>query len=105
VGPRTGLDDVEKRKFLTLHGLELRPLCRPTRSQSLYRLSSLGSLRNEFVTEMKYDVNTGYCCLGVSFCGEGRRGNMLGERFILNMHGPEFAFGLLLAAWQRERYG
>jgi hypothetical protein len=26
VGPRAGLDDVEKRKFLTLLGLELRPL-------------------------------------------------------------------------------
>jgi hypothetical protein len=33
-----GLDDVEKRKFVTLAGLELRPLGRPTRSQSLYRL-------------------------------------------------------------------
>jgi hypothetical protein len=31
VGPRTGLDDVEKRKFLTLPGLELRPLGRPVR--------------------------------------------------------------------------
>jgi hypothetical protein len=29
VGPRAGLNDVEKRKFLTLPGLELRPLCRP----------------------------------------------------------------------------
>jgi hypothetical protein len=29
VGPRTGPDDVEKRKFLTLPGLELRRLCRP----------------------------------------------------------------------------
>jgi hypothetical protein len=38
VGPRAGLDDVEKRKFLTLPGLELRPLCRPARSQSLYLL-------------------------------------------------------------------
>jgi hypothetical protein len=38
VGPRTGLDDVEKIKFLTIPGLELRPLQRPTRSQSLYRL-------------------------------------------------------------------
>jgi hypothetical protein len=28
VCPRTGLDDVEKRKFLTLPGLKLRPLCR-----------------------------------------------------------------------------
>jgi hypothetical protein len=27
--PRAGLDDVEKRKFLTLPGLELRPLSRP----------------------------------------------------------------------------
>jgi hypothetical protein len=28
VGPRVGLDDVEKRKFLTIPGLELRPLGR-----------------------------------------------------------------------------
>jgi hypothetical protein len=38
VSPRDGLDTVERRKFLTLPGLELRPLGRPTRSQSLYRL-------------------------------------------------------------------
>jgi hypothetical protein len=38
MGPRTGLDDVEKRKFLTLPGLELRSLGLPARSQSLYRL-------------------------------------------------------------------
>jgi hypothetical protein len=38
VGRRTGLDDVEKRKFLALPLLELRPLGRPSRSQSLYRL-------------------------------------------------------------------
>jgi hypothetical protein len=37
------LDDVEERKFLTLPGLELRPLGRPARSQSLYRLSYSGS--------------------------------------------------------------
>jgi hypothetical protein len=28
VGPRAGLDDVEKRKILTLPGLELQPLGR-----------------------------------------------------------------------------
>jgi hypothetical protein len=39
VDPRASLDDVEKRKFLTLLGLKLRPLGRPARSQSLYRLS------------------------------------------------------------------
>jgi hypothetical protein len=35
VGPRVSLDDVEKGKFLTLLGLELRPHGRPARSQSL----------------------------------------------------------------------
>jgi hypothetical protein len=37
VGPRAGLDYMEKRKFLTLPGLELRPIGQ-ARSQSLYRL-------------------------------------------------------------------
>jgi hypothetical protein len=32
VGRRAGMDDVEKRKLLTLPGLELRPLGRPVRS-------------------------------------------------------------------------
>jgi hypothetical protein len=32
VDPRAGLDDAEKRKFLTLPGLELRPLCHPAHS-------------------------------------------------------------------------
>jgi hypothetical protein len=43
VNPRAGLDDVEKRKFLTVPGLELPPLGLPARSQSLYRLSYPGS--------------------------------------------------------------
>jgi hypothetical protein len=43
VGPRTCLGDVEKRKFLTLPTLKLRPLVRPARSQSLYRLRYSGS--------------------------------------------------------------
>jgi hypothetical protein len=43
VGPRTGLDDVEKR-FLTLSGLELRPLYPPARSQTLYRLRNIPHL-------------------------------------------------------------
>jgi hypothetical protein len=42
VDPRAGLDDVQKRKFLTLPGLELRPLRRPASSQSLYRLRYTG---------------------------------------------------------------
>jgi hypothetical protein len=35
VGPKACLDDVEKRKFLTLPELELRSLGRSARSQSL----------------------------------------------------------------------
>jgi hypothetical protein len=38
VSPRDRLDDVEKRKFLTVLGLEPRTHCRPAHSQSLYRL-------------------------------------------------------------------
>jgi hypothetical protein len=37
--------DMEKIKFLTLPGLEFRPLSRPARSQSLYRLRYSGSLK------------------------------------------------------------
>jgi hypothetical protein len=40
---RVGLDYVKKKKFLTLSGLELRPLGHPARSQSLYRLCYPGS--------------------------------------------------------------
>jgi hypothetical protein len=43
VGPRADLDDVEKRKFLTLPGLELRLLGRPARSQSLCQSRYPGS--------------------------------------------------------------
>jgi hypothetical protein len=43
VGPRTGLDDMEKRKSLPLLGLELRSLGRPVRRQSIYRLRYPGS--------------------------------------------------------------
>jgi hypothetical protein len=43
VGPRAGLDDAEKRRILTLPGLELWPLGRRTCRQSLYRLRCTGS--------------------------------------------------------------
>jgi hypothetical protein len=39
------------RKFFTLPGLELRPLGRPTRNQSLYRLSYPGSALHKYVCE------------------------------------------------------
>jgi hypothetical protein len=42
MGPRYGLDDVEKREILPLVGLGLTPLVCPACSQSLYRLSYPG---------------------------------------------------------------
>jgi hypothetical protein len=47
VDPRADLDGVEKKKFLTLTGLELRPVGRrPARNQSLYRPRYPGSYNN-----------------------------------------------------------
>jgi hypothetical protein len=46
MNPRAGLDDVEKKKFLTLPRLNLRPLRRSSRNQSLYRLPFRDSCRN-----------------------------------------------------------
>jgi hypothetical protein len=46
VDPRASLDDVQKRKFLTLPRLELRPLSRPGRGQSLHQLRYPGSYPN-----------------------------------------------------------
>jgi hypothetical protein len=63
VDPRAGLDDVEKRKFFTLLGLDMQPLGRPARSQSLYRLSYPGSLIIQEYFENTYVVtgsNTAY---------------------------------------------
>jgi hypothetical protein len=41
--PRASVDGVKKRKFLTVPWLELQPLGRPARSQSLYQLRYPGS--------------------------------------------------------------
>jgi hypothetical protein len=44
VGPNADVDDVGKRKFLTLPEFELQTLGRPAPNQSLYRLRYPGSL-------------------------------------------------------------
>jgi hypothetical protein len=73
VSPRAGLGDVEKRKFLTLPGLELQLLGRPARSQSLYRLSYPGQEFSLHVVEdnikMDFRVCTGliWPVIGYSF--------------------------------------
>jgi hypothetical protein len=45
VGPSTGLDCAENKKLLIPPGFEIRPLCRPARSQSLSRLLLLIEVR------------------------------------------------------------
>jgi hypothetical protein len=47
VDPRAGVEDVEKKKILTVPGLELRPVGRPAHSQSLYRQRYLGWKRED----------------------------------------------------------
>jgi hypothetical protein len=54
VDPRVGLDDAEKRKFLTLPGLKLPPLGRPARSQSLHRLRYPGSSTNVSIRQISH---------------------------------------------------
>jgi hypothetical protein len=55
VGHRAGLDDVKKRKFLTVPRLE--PLGRPTRSQSLYRLRYPGSFCSKYLIIYSWLLN------------------------------------------------
>jgi hypothetical protein len=47
VDPKAGLDNMEKLKLLTLQRPELRPLGRPDRSESLYRLCYPGTQTQE----------------------------------------------------------
>jgi hypothetical protein len=65
VDPSAGLDDVVKRKLLTLPGLELRSLRRRCRSQSLYRLSYpvlIGSMLHE-IKNMTMDRKSWPTCI------------------------------------------
>jgi hypothetical protein len=54
MGPSTGLDHVEKIKFLPKPGLELRPLGRPARNQSLYRVHYPDSHIYIYIYSFKY---------------------------------------------------
>jgi hypothetical protein len=56
VDPRAGLHDLEKRNFLALPELELRPLGRPARSQLLYRLSYPGCVGLKLIQHRCYEI-------------------------------------------------
>jgi hypothetical protein len=63
MGSTAGLDDVKKRKFLTLPGLELRARHHPIRSQSLYRLTYPGFQKDKQVALCLFCVN----CMNIGF--------------------------------------
>jgi hypothetical protein len=52
LSPRVILNNVKKRKFSILTGLELRSFCRPARSQWLYRLLHLITTKCKFVSQL-----------------------------------------------------
>jgi hypothetical protein len=65
VDPRAGLDHVERLKFLTITGLELQPLGRPARIQSLYRLRYRGS--SDYRSEAKFEQKS-HLTLVMPYC-------------------------------------
>jgi hypothetical protein len=69
VGPRAGLDEVDKRKFLILLGLELRPLGRPVAIPTmLSHLLNKNSVHNDIKNEMQSQQ-----MLSVFFCSHNLR--------------------------------
>jgi hypothetical protein len=60
VGPRTGLDDVERKKFLTLQELKLRPLGRSARSQSLHGLRYPGVVPVPYLSDFSLQTPRGF---------------------------------------------
>jgi hypothetical protein len=65
---RVGLDDLEKRKFLTLPGLELRPLDRAACSQSLSQLP-IDVVYSK--CDGKFDSVLNYRQYYITYCGMG----------------------------------
>jgi hypothetical protein len=64
VDPTAGLDNVQKTKFLTLPGLELRPLGHPARSRSLSRPKFRSRTRKRFEVSTAMSVKISKSLLG-----------------------------------------
>jgi hypothetical protein len=56
MGPRAGLDDMEKEKFLTLPGLELRSPYRPAHS-STFTLSLHNDYESNVITCLLFETS------------------------------------------------
>jgi hypothetical protein len=105
VGPRTGLDAVEKRTISPLPWLELRPLGRPALSKSLYRLDYRGFLsasglnqihwvflreRSDVKSRTMHNSIERFCCIVtiLSSYSEEKRGQRFEQTTILYIQGP-----------------
>jgi hypothetical protein len=62
---RAGLDDLEKRKFLTLPGLELQPLGCPAHNYD-YAILAPEAKNNKFLKVLKYDCINLQCAFRIS---------------------------------------
>jgi hypothetical protein len=93
VGPRAGMDDVEKRKISTLPGLKLRTISRPARRQSLYRLHCQGSTIATYRSYVTYNNNylnsdkgaEGRCC-DLFYPGTCLKGNVVRHWSSVRLH-------------------
>jgi hypothetical protein len=63
MGPRAGLDDVDKRKFLILPGLELRILCRPANRYTDYAIPAYNL--KYYISKYYLRMWTGFNWLGI----------------------------------------
>jgi hypothetical protein len=83
VDRRAGPDILEKRKVLTLPGLELLLLGRPARIQSLYRLRSPSPVLKSLYLFVCSDLSTAKCT-GVicRFCRTNKSIQPVGDEFI-----------------------
>jgi hypothetical protein len=107
VGPRTGLDDVERRKILPLTVVELGPLGRPARSQTLYRLRYPGSFSEGYIApifRLACSLHRGgyllVLFLGVKNFALSKGCHLDVVRGPSNPHDPESDAGGSLSSWQ-----
>jgi hypothetical protein len=92
-GARTGLDAKRKRIFLTLSGLELRPLGRPSRSKSRYRLLSYMTIP----IFLSFFISGGGGCGSVVGLAAIVKARMSLVRFPMSLLG--FSIDLIPSAW------
>jgi hypothetical protein len=88
VSPREDLGNMGKFKILTLLGLKFHLLCRPTRSQSLYRRHNCGSYYCQMCHGTKRSFTVLVCCLKHLWGNITPRANNLTEEesFVIMRH-------------------